>query len=151
MIRGILSVACLVASLANAGPASSAEPAKTAAVPGGIHVEPGVWEFSSSLPDPSSGEIRRFTHRECVRDRVITPQRVMKRMTECRIWNARFQKTAAKWSMKCDTPAGPIAGGGSLKSSGTRIAGTLDLSYAIGGFEIPFSTPFDGRRLGNCR
>ena len=79
---------------------------------GGIGVEPGIWEFSSSLPDPSTGEMRRFTHRECVRDRLITPERVMARMKECRIWNARFQGPSAKWNMKCDTPAGPITGGG---------------------------------------
>jgi hypothetical protein len=136
----------VVSMLAAAAPAVAAERAAA-----GVGVEPGVWEFSSSLPDPSSGEIRRFTHRECVRERLITPDRVMKRMKECRIWNARFQGPSAKWSMKCDTPAGPIAGGGSLKSNGTRIAGTLDLSYAIGGFEIPFSSPFDGRRVGTCR
>jgi hypothetical protein len=125
--------------------------APAAAATSGVRVEPGVWEFSASLPDPSSGQIRRFTHRECVRERLVTAERVQKRITECRLSNARFQETSAKWSMRCDTPAGPIAGGGSLRSSGTRIAGTLDLSYAIGGFEIPFSSPIEGRRVGTCR
>lgn len=124
---------------------------QAAAAAGGIAVEPGVWEFSSSLPDPSTGEMRSFTHRTCVRDRVITPERVMERMKECRIWNARFQGPTARWNMKCQTPAGPISGGGSLKSSGTAVAGTLDMSYAIGSFEIPLSSPFRGHRVGACR
>jgi hypothetical protein len=145
-VRIILVCLLAASALAIGAPAGAAEGGAT-----GIGVEPGVWEFSSSLPDPSSGEIRRFTHRECVRDRLITPARVMARMKECRIWNARFQKTSARWSMRCDTPAGPISGGGSLRSNGTKIAGTLEMSYAIGGFEIPFSSPFDGRRVGNCR
>lgn len=146
-----LSGAIVLSTLVSTGAALAAPRPAPAGAPAGVGVEPGLWEVSATLPDPSTGEMRPITQRECVRERIVTAERVKGRLRQCRIWNARFQTRSAKWSMRCDTPAGPISGSGSLQSNGTKIAGTLDLSYTIGGFEIPFSTPFQARRLGVCR
>ena len=118
----------------------------------GLAVEPGLWEFTSSIPDPISGEAIRQVHRTCVRERTITPKLVMARMKECRIWNALFQGPSARWKMSCETPLGPMAGRGSLRTTGTAVSGSVDLSMAVvGGFEIPATGTFKGRRVGNCR
>ena len=117
----------------------------------GIRVEPGLWEFSSSIPDPTSGDGGPRTYRTCVRDRTITPERVMASQKECRIWNAVFSGPSAKWKMRCDTPAGPMSGSGSLRSNGSAVAGSLDFTMMLGSLEVPITGDFRGRRVGACR
>ena len=89
----------------------------------GMQVEPGLWEFTSSIPDPLAADQGNQAYRTCVRDHTITPERVMAQRKECRIWNAVFQGTSVRWKMRCDTPAGPMTGSGSLRSNGKAIAG----------------------------
>jgi hypothetical protein len=135
------SLLLVLAVLAAAAPASAA----------GLPVEPGLWEFSSSLPDPLGGEAAGGVYRTCVRDRNVTPERVMAERKECRITNAVFTGPAARWKMRCETPAGPMSGNGSVRSTGSAVAGSLDMTMAVGGFEIPVTGGFRGRRVGACR
>ena len=123
----------------------------TPALGAGLQVEPGLWEFTSSLPDPRGGDSGKQVYRTCVRDRTITPERVMAQRKECRIWNAVVVGPSAKWKMRCETPAGPMIGSGSLRSNGSAVAGTLAMSMAVGSFEIPLTGEFRGRRVGACR
>jgi hypothetical protein len=90
-------------------------------------------------------------HRTCIRERTITPSIVMKRIPECRISSAVVKTDSARWKMLCETPLGPMNGGGQLRSNGKAVAGSLELVMAVGGFEIPATGSFKGRRLGNCR
>ena len=123
----------------------------TSALGAGMQVEPGLWEFTSSLPDPLGGDSGKQVYRTCVRDRTITPERVMAQRKECRIWNAVVVGPSAKWKMSCQTPAGPMVGSGSLRSNGSAVAGSLQMSMAVGSFEIPMTGEFRGRRVGACR
>lgn len=136
--------ACLAIVLVLAAPLGAAAEA-------GIQVQPGLWEFRCSLPDPTGGPSQPLVQRTCVRDRTITPDRVMARMKQCRISDAVIQGATAKWKMKCETPLGPMSGRGSLRTNGTAVAGNLDLTMVVGGFEIPATSPFQGRRIGDCR
>jgi len=117
----------------------------------GMQVEPGLWEFTSSMPDPLGGDPVKQSYSTCVRDRTITPARVTAKMKECRIWNAVFAGPSVRWKMSCDTPAGPMNGSGSLRSSGSAVSGSLDVTMAIGALEIPMTGSFRGRRVGPCR
>lgn len=121
------------------------------ALAAGLQVEPGLWEFTSSIPDPLAGESGPQVYRTCVRDRTITPETVMARHKECRISNAVFAGPSARWKMLCDTPAGPMAGSGSLRTNGTAVAGSLDFSMQVGALEVPLTGSFRGRRVGDCR
>lgn len=123
----------------------------TAPAASGLEVQPGLWEFRSSLPDPTGSVAQPVVHRTCVRDRVLTPARVMAQVPECRLTDAVVETRAAKWKMRCDTPIGPMAGRGSLRTNGVEVAGTLELTMDVGGFAIPATSPFRGRRLGPCR
>jgi hypothetical protein len=131
--------------------ASASVPAAQAAPPQGMPVEPGMWEFRSSIPDPLAGQPVSQVHRTCVRERVVTPERVMAKLDQCRIGNVVVKGSSARWKMRCQTPAGVMTGGGSLKSTTTAVAGTFDLSMFVGGFEIPITGAFKGKRVGNCR
>jgi hypothetical protein len=115
----------------------------------GVQVEPGLWEFRTSLPEALSAGAEAY--RTCIRERTITPSLVMARQRECRIWNAVFAGPAAKWSMRCETPAGPLPGRGTLRSGGATVSGTLEFTMALGSLEIPMTGEFRGRRLGPCR
>lgn len=126
--------------------AAAPSPARAA----GIQVEPGLWEFTTTIPDPS-GDGGPQVYRTCVREREITPQVVMARHDECRISNARFAGATAKWSMRCQTPAGPMDGSGSLRTNGTAVSGSLELTMMLGALEVPLSGDFRGRRVGPCR
>lgn len=117
----------------------------------GIQVTPGLWEFTSSLPEPLASQAGAQVYRTCVRDRTITPERVMARHKECRIWNAVVAGAAARWKMRCDTPAGPMNGSGSLRTNGSAVAGSVEMTMAVGALEIPITGAFRGRRVGNCR
>lgn len=117
----------------------------------GLPVEPGLWEISWSMPDPLGGAAVRQTRRTCVRERTITTDRVNAQMTDCRVWNAVFQGPSARWKMRCETPAGPIAGTGSLKSNGRAVSGSVDLAMTIGSLEVPVTGAFKGQRVGDCR
>lgn len=117
----------------------------------GMQVEPGLWEFTSSIPDPMAADPGKQVYRTCLRDRTITAERVMAQRKECRIWNAVFAGPSVRWKMRCETPAGPMSGGGSLRFNGTAIAGSLDLTMALGSLEVPLTGTFRGRRIGNCR
>ncbi len=116
-----------------------------------MQVEPGLWEFSSSIPDPLAADAGRQTYRTCVRDRTITPETVMARRKECRIWNAVFQGPSVRWKMRCDTPAGPMSGSGSLRSNGREVAGSVQMTMVVGSLEVPVAGTFRGRRVGTCR
>lgn len=120
------------------------------AMAAGVRVVPGLWEFTSSLPDVLGSEAGRQTHRTCIRDSTITPEQVMARLKECRIWDAKVQGALAKWKMKCETPAGPMVGSGSLKTTGSAISGSLDMTFTLGSLEIPATSSFQGRRVGPC-
>ena len=120
------------------------------AVAGALEVEPGLWEISWSMPDPLGGSPRGQTSRTCVRERTVTTQRVNSEMTSCRIGNAVFEGTVVRWKMRCETPAGPMTGTGKARSNGTAVAGAVDMSIALGGFEIPVTGTFKGRRIGAC-
>lgn len=117
----------------------------------GIDVDPGLWEFTSSIPDPTAGDGKPRIYRTCVRERTITPERVMAQRKECRIWNAVAQGTSARWKMRCDTPAGPMTGNGSLRSNGQSVTGSIDLVVTIASLEVPLQGTFRGRRIGACR
>lgn len=116
-----------------------------------MRVEPGMWEFTSSMPDPLGGQPRNQTHRTCVRDSTITPDLVMARVDDCRIHSAAVQGRTAKWKMSCETPIGPMSGSGSLRSTDSAVAGSFQMTLAIGSLEIPANGTFKGRRLGACR
>lgn len=117
----------------------------------GIRVDPGLWEFASSMPDPLGGEPHKQVHRTCVRDSVITPNRVMAHIDDCRIHNAAFRGQTAKWKMTCQTPVGPMRGSGSLRATSSAVSGSVEMTIAIGSFAIPTTGTFKGRRLGACR
>ena len=117
----------------------------------GMPVNPGLWEFTSSMPGPLGSDSTKQVHRTCVRDKSITPERVMARLKECRIWNATFKDPFAKWKMSCQTPAGPMVGSGSLRSNGTVVAGSVEMTMTIGSLEVPMTGAFRGRRVGACR
>ncbi|HYC54558.1 MAG TPA: DUF3617 family protein [Candidatus Binatia bacterium] len=114
-------------------------------------VEPGVWEFTYSIPDPLGGSGLSSVHRTCVRERVVTPARVIAQIPECRVWDAIVRGTSAKWKMRCTTQAGTMAGTGSLRSNTVSVAGSLDLSVSIGALQVPVPGTFKGRRIGKCR
>ena len=124
--------------------------APTSTLADGMQVEPGMWEFTSSIPDPMGGESGKQVYRTCVRDRTITPDRVMARTKDCRIWNAVFMGPSVRWKMRCETPAGPMIGSGSLRSSGSAVSGSLEMTMAVGALEIPITGAFHGRRVGTC-
>jgi len=117
----------------------------------GLPVEPGLWEVTWSMPDPLRGEPIRQVERTCVRDRVITAERVNAKMQQCRISNAVIHGPTARWKMRCDTPAGPMTGTGSLRSSPVAVAGSVEMTVALGALEIPVTGAFKGRRIGDCR
>lgn len=117
----------------------------------GMQVVPGLWEFRSSIPDPLGGDSIAQVHRACVRDRTITPDRVMAQLKECRIRNAVFKGPSVRWKMSCETPAGPMTGTGSLRSTGSAVSGSVEMTMAIGALEIPVTGAFQGRRVGACR
>jgi len=116
-----------------------------------MQVEPGLWEFTTSLPEAMGGDSGQQAYRTCVRDRTITQERVTAQLKVCRIWNAVVVGPSAKWKMRCDTPAGPMVGSGSLRSTGSAVAGSVEMTMAVGSFEIPMSGQFRGRRVGACR
>jgi len=117
----------------------------------GLPVQPGLWEVAWSMPDPLRGEPIRQVERTCVRDRVITAERVNARMQQCRISNAVVHGPSARWKMRCETPAGPMTGTGSLRSSPVAVSGSVEMTVALGSFEIPVTGAFKGRRIGDCR
>jgi hypothetical protein len=116
----------------------------------GLPVVPGLWEVSWAMPDPLGGDPVRQSQRTCVRERTITTDRVNAQMTQCRVWNAVFKESSARWKMRCDTPAGPITGTGSLRSNGSAVSGSVDMAFAIGSLEVPVTGQFKGRRVGDC-
>ncbi len=127
--------------------ATAAEPAPSPA----LEVEPGLWEFRSTMTDPFGGELDAASHRTCVRERRITPEMVMARLERCRVSDAVVTGRSATWKMSCQTPAGPMSGTGSLRTNGSAVQGSLDLSMTAGAFEVPVTGNFRGRRLGACR
>lgn len=140
-VRRVAVAVLLAASLAGAGTTSAA----------GIDVEPGLWEFTSSIPDPTAGDGGRQVYRTCLREGTITAERVMAQRKECRIANVVVQGPSARWSMRCETPAGPMTGRGSLRSNRQSVAGSLDLVMNVAAFEVPVQGSFRGRRVGPCR
>ncbi|HYB99265.1 MAG TPA: DUF3617 family protein [Candidatus Limnocylindrales bacterium] len=125
--------------------------AAAAAGVAGMPVEPGLWEFSSSIPDPTGGTAWQQRHRTCVRERVVTPERVMRQLDECRIGSVVIRGSSASWKMRCQTPAGPMAGTGSLRSTTSSVSGVLELAMTFGMLEIPVTGTFKGRRVGKCQ
>jgi hypothetical protein len=141
-VKTTIAAAVLAASLLMLSPRS--------AHADGLPVAPGLWEVVWTMPDPLGREPVRQKNRACVRDRIVTAERVNSMMHECRISNAVFAKASAKWRMRCDTPAGPVDGTGSLRSNGTLVTGSVDLAMSIGGFEVPATSTFRARRVGDC-
>lgn len=139
VVAGTMATALVVAAMAASAAASE-----------GVQVEPGLWEFTSSLSDPLGGGAVPQTHRTCVREGNITPEVVMKRVRECRIYQASVQGTVARWKMKCSTPAGPMTGSGSLRSAGSAVSGSLEMTFTVGSVQIPTTSSFKGRRVGRC-
>jgi len=117
----------------------------------GMQVEPGLWDVAYTRPDPLRGDTVTEHERLCVRDRLLTVERVNSRLSACHVSSALFHGPSVRWKMRCDTPAGEMTGGGSAKSNGREVAGSYEMSMALGSFEIPVSGAFRGHRVGDCR
>lgn len=121
------------------------------AVSEGLRIEPGLWEFTTSHPDPMGGAPTTKVHRECVSDEEMAPQRFPTQMTGCKISEPRSDATSMSWRMSCPSPAGTMNGSATFRSTGTAMSGTIEVTMSVNGQQYSMKNSWKGHRTGDCQ
>lgn len=117
----------------------------------GLKVEPGLWEFTTTTPGAAGSPPGASTSTECIRDDDMTPQKFTSKMKGCQISEPKADASSMSWKMNCPSPHGSMTGTGSFTSTGTTVAGSLDMTMDVGGQKFPMGSKWTGRRTGECK
>ncbi|MEE4360092.1 MAG: DUF3617 family protein [Pseudomonadales bacterium] len=117
-----------------------------------LRIEAGLWSFEivSRNPFVPAPVIQRF--KDCVEVTELDPDRFLREFGSCR-WSPLDERAdTMAWTFSCDTRTGKASGVGRMTSTGTTIAGDLDVDLTTDGMEQPLTlnNSWSGERLGAC-
>lgn len=116
-------------------------------------LEPGEWEFSSTMTSAMLPKPQAMTFRHCIRkEDAGNPERWMgqkQRETDCKFTPLKKSGDGYSWTMDC--PKSKMKGSGTVKIGQGTMQSEMRMSGDAGGKPFDMHTKMSGKRLGACR
>ena len=119
---------------------------------GGVPIDAGQWEMTTTMTMPMLTEPRTQTAMECIEEDVLDPETFnMDKDHPCAISDVKIEGNTAKWSINCPTEGGPVMEGQwQITSRGDSLTGMGKMSSDFNGQKMGFTMAWEGKRIGAC-
>jgi Protein of unknown function (DUF3617) len=118
----------------------------------GQEMEPGEWEFVSTMTSPGMPKPHTMTHARCVTKDDMDPSRWADRQqgkSDCKVTGSKKSAGTQSWEVSC--PKSGMRGSGSARYTRSTVEAELRLTGEGGGKQFEMLTKTTGKRLGACK
>ena len=120
----------------------------------GQGLEPGEWEFNSTMSSPQLPKPQAMTFRQCIKkEDADNPERWMgqkSQQTDCKFTPLKKSGDGYSWEMNC--PQSSMKGSGTVKIGPGTMQSEMRMSgEASKGQTFTMNTKMSGKRLGACK
>jgi hypothetical protein len=114
-------------------------------------IEPGEWQFDTTMTSPEMPKPQVSSFTRCVKqEEALDPNQWMGRQEiDCKVTPGRKTADSATWEMSC--PKSGMKGRGSARYSGDRLESEMQMSGEMQGRKFELTTKTSGKRLGPCK
>lgn len=117
---------------------------------GGMQVEPGKWEYTTTARNSMMPAPRTMTMTRCITTPEVDPDAFMDEAQDCELTDIESDASSMRWNMVCTNPGGEMRGETHYTSTGATISGTMTMTMSAEGHTMTMETQTEGRRLGPC-
>jgi len=119
---------------------------------GGIPVEPGLWEMTTTMTMPMFPQPRVTTVTECMQKSEISMEELNSEDmdVECVFNPAQVEGNTMKWSFDCPVEGGTSHGEWEATSGGDSVSGKGLITMTLQGQSMEMNMSWNGRRVGDC-
>ena len=119
----------------------------------GQGLEPGEWDFSSTMTSAMLPKPQSMNFRHCIKkEDAGNPERWMgqkQRETDCKFTPLKKSGDGYSWAMDC--PKSKMKGSGTVKIGQGTMQSEMRMSGDAGGKPFEIHTKMTGRRVGACK
>ena len=116
-------------------------------------LEPGEWEFTSTMTSAMLPKPQTMQFRHCIKkEDADNPERWMgqkQRETDCKFTPLRKSGDGYSWEMNC--PKSNMKGSGTVRMGQGTMQSEMRMSGDAKGQKFEMSTKMSGKRLGACK
>jgi uncharacterized protein DUF3617 len=113
-------------------------------------MEPGEWEFNTTMTAPGMPQAQTFTNKRCVTAKDSDPSRwADKRQGDCKVSPSKKSGGTYTWEVSC--PSSGMRGTGTARVTRSTVESELRLAADMGGQKMEMLTKTTGKRLGACQ
>ena len=119
---------------------------------GGVSIEPGQWEMTTTMTMSMMPQPQVTTVKECMKESELNPEDFnMDEDNPCNISDLLINGNTARWSINCPTEGGPVMKGSwEFTSKGDTITGSGSMTTDFSGQAMSFDMSWEGKRMGDC-
>ncbi len=119
---------------------------------GGIPIEPGLWEMTSTMTMPMLPSPRVSTNTQCIDKDELSPETMNQEAMDsnCTFTSRTVDGNTMKWSMACDSKGGASRGEWEASSYGDTMTGGGTITVDMQGQSMVMTMKWDGKRVGDC-
>lgn len=117
----------------------------------GQEMEPGEWEFTSTMTSAMMPKPHVMTHKRCVAKEDSDPSRWADKQqgkTDCKVTGSKKSGGTQSWEMSC--PKSGMRGSGTARFTRSTVESELRITSEGGGKQFEMVTKTTGKRLGAC-
>ena len=120
---------------------------------GGVSIEPGQWEMTTTMTMSMMPQPQVTTVKECMKESELDPEDFnMDEDNPCKISDLLIDGNTARWSISCPTEDGPaMEGSWEFTSKGDSITGSGSMTANFAGQAMSFDMSWEGKRVGDCK
>lgn len=116
-----------------------------------LHVKPGLWESTTTRTSSMGGGTFTDKNRECIKEKVFSPEDMMKDMESCKqVKNELQDKHTLLFGMVCSSQGGKASVEGKYYTKGDEGKGDMKIQVDMGGMKMNMDLTWDAKRVGDC-
>jgi hypothetical protein len=115
-------------------------------------MEPGEWQFTSTMTSPMMPQPQVMNHSRCVTKEDSDPSRWADKQqakSDCKVSPSKRSGGNYSWEVSC--PSSGMRGTGTAKVTRSTVESELRLSGDMGGQKFEMLNKTTGKRLGACK
>ena len=116
-------------------------------------MEPGEWQFTTTMTSPMMPKPQVMTHTRCVKKGDTDPSKLGgdhdKGKSDCKMTPGKMSGGNYSWEVTC--PQSGMKGSGTARATGTTVESEMRMSGTQQGKKFEMNTKTSGKRLGACK
>ena len=114
-------------------------------------MEPGEWEFVTSMSAPGMPQAQTFTSKRCVTAKDSDPSRWQDKQqaSDCKVSPSKKSGGSYTWEVSC--PSTGMRGTGTARVTRSTMDSEMRLAADMGGQKFEMVNKTTGKRLGACK